>query len=90
MPIKLKEEHKNTYVAFGKSNKVLGEREDLYLLAELGRNRNRDLLKYFDDPKSITDEDIDKAREEHFQLLQGSKRAKLQQKEQQKEQIKEK
>lgn len=71
MPIKLKEEHKETYVAFGKGNKKLGERDDLYVLARLGKNNNRQLLQYFDGVP--TDEDIEQAEEAFFNEEQARK-----------------
>jgi hypothetical protein len=70
MPIRIKNEYKKTYVAFGKGNRPLGERMDIYVLARLGKERNSSLLKYFEDPDSITDEDINMAEEEHFNILQ--------------------
>lgn len=75
MPIKLKEEHRSTKVAFGKSAAPLGERDDIYVLAKLGRERNRQLLQYFEDADNITDEDIDNAEAEFFDKQQMKKAA---------------
>jgi hypothetical protein len=48
MPIKIKEEHKNTVVGFNKSGKPLGERDDLHLLIRKAE-RNPKLLDYFEE-----------------------------------------
>lgn len=69
MPLKIKDEYKNHFVAFGgrgeNSRKKLGERTDLHRLARLGLTRNPRLLDYFDG--EVTMEEVEELEQQAFE-----------------------
>lgn len=71
MPLKIKEEHKGTIIGFNNSGTPLGERDDLFMLAE-SISRNPGNKKYFDEVP--TSDEITRMHADYFEKKQSKKR----------------